>query len=206
MSWRFRKVFKLFPGFKLNLTPRGISATAGAAPLSVNVGPRGVYRNLSIPGTGVWDRQRIDIPSKPQGLTKLEMLERDRRIMVEYAAARTNFNRLTMDLFDALIARQEQGVELSAEKFAAYRATAGAYFVAARNLENYNGRVLSDSLRAEFCCWIGEMEAALANWDAQLTSGEAAEAFVRVLTGPRDIAEEFMSSLADELERKAASA
>jgi hypothetical protein len=59
MSWRFRKSFRVLPGIKLNLTARGLSATLGAAPFSVNVGPRGVYRNLSIPGTGIWDRQRI---------------------------------------------------------------------------------------------------------------------------------------------------
>jgi Protein of unknown function (DUF4236) len=65
MSWRFRKSFKVLPGVKLNLTRRGLSATLGAAPFSVNVGPRGVYRNISIPGTGLWDRQRVDVPRVP---------------------------------------------------------------------------------------------------------------------------------------------
>jgi hypothetical protein len=65
MSWRFRKSFKVLPGVKLNLTSRGLSATLGAAPFSVNVGPRGVYRNISIPGTGLWDRQRLDVPRVP---------------------------------------------------------------------------------------------------------------------------------------------
>ena len=69
MSWRFRKTFKVIPGVKLNLTARGLSATLGASPLSVNVGPRGVYRNISIPGTGISDRQRIGGPSsQPPGI------------------------------------------------------------------------------------------------------------------------------------------
>ena len=69
MSWRFRKTFKLLPGVKLNLTAHGLSATLGAAPFSINVGPRGVYRNVSIPGTGIWDRQRIGSPSsQPSGI------------------------------------------------------------------------------------------------------------------------------------------
>jgi hypothetical protein len=59
MGWRFRKTFRVLPGIKLNVTARGLSATLGAAPFSINVGPRGVYRNVSIPGTGIWDRQRI---------------------------------------------------------------------------------------------------------------------------------------------------
>ena len=71
MSWRFRKTFKLLPGVKLNLTARGLSATLGTAPFSVNVGPRGVYRNISIPGTGIWDRQRIGVPSsQPSGIQR----------------------------------------------------------------------------------------------------------------------------------------
>src|SRR5450759_15785 len=69
MSWRFRKTFKVLPGVKLNLTAHGLSATLGAAPFSINVGPRGVYRNVSIPGTGIWDRQRIGGPSlQPSGI------------------------------------------------------------------------------------------------------------------------------------------
>jgi Protein of unknown function (DUF4236) len=63
MSWRFRKTFKVLPGVKLNLTRHGLSATLGAAPFSVNVGPKGVYTNVSIPGTGLWSRDRLDIPS-----------------------------------------------------------------------------------------------------------------------------------------------
>lgn len=66
MSWRFRKTFKLLPGVKLNLTRHGLSATLGAAPFSLNVGPRGVYRNVSIPGTGLWSRERLDVPSQGQ--------------------------------------------------------------------------------------------------------------------------------------------
>src|ERR1019366_5665076 len=59
----------VLPGIKLNLTARGLSATLGASPFSVNVGPRGVYRNVSIPGTGIWDRQRIGGPSsQPRGI------------------------------------------------------------------------------------------------------------------------------------------
>src|ERR1017187_390675 len=70
MSWRFRKSFKVIPGVRLNLTARGLSATFGAAPFSINVGPRGVYRNVSIPGTGIWDRQRIGGPtSQPSSAT-----------------------------------------------------------------------------------------------------------------------------------------
>src|SRR5579863_861550 len=62
MSWRFRKSFKVIPGVRLNVTRHGLSATLGMAPFSVNVGPRGLYSNVSIPGTGLWNRTRLDVP------------------------------------------------------------------------------------------------------------------------------------------------
>jgi hypothetical protein len=52
MGWRFRKSFRVLPGVRLNLSKSGLSATIGVAPFHVNVGPRGVYGDLSIPGTG----------------------------------------------------------------------------------------------------------------------------------------------------------
>ena len=62
MGWQYRTSFKVLPGIRLNLSGRGLSATLGAAPFSLNVGPRGVYSNLSIPGTGLRNRQRLDRP------------------------------------------------------------------------------------------------------------------------------------------------
>jgi hypothetical protein len=63
MSWRFRKSFKMLPGVRLNLSKSGVSATIGGGPFHVNVGPRGVYGDISIPGTGIYNRQRLDIPT-----------------------------------------------------------------------------------------------------------------------------------------------
>ena len=70
MGWRFRKSFKVLPGVRLNLSRHGLSTTIGAARFSVNIGPRGVYRNLSIPGTGLSHRERLVAPSHsaPAGL------------------------------------------------------------------------------------------------------------------------------------------
>jgi Protein of unknown function (DUF4236) len=63
MGWRFRKSFRLLPGVRLNLSKSGVSATIGVAPFHLNVGPRGVYSDISIPGTGIYNRQRLDAPS-----------------------------------------------------------------------------------------------------------------------------------------------
>lgn len=59
MSWRFRQSFKIIPGLKLNLSKSGLSASIGGAPLTLNLGPRGLYGTASIPGTGISFRQHL---------------------------------------------------------------------------------------------------------------------------------------------------
>ena len=53
MGLRFRQSFKLFPGVRLNLSARGISASFGVPGATVNVGPGGVRSTVGIPGTGL---------------------------------------------------------------------------------------------------------------------------------------------------------
>ena len=58
---RFRKSMKVTKGVKLNLSKTGASFTLGSGlPVSLNVGTKGAYLNWSIPGTGVYDRVRLD--------------------------------------------------------------------------------------------------------------------------------------------------
>ena len=53
MGWRFRQSFTVIPGLRLNLSSRGLSASIGASPFTVNVGPNGLRGTASIPGTGL---------------------------------------------------------------------------------------------------------------------------------------------------------
>jgi hypothetical protein len=59
VAWKFRKRLTLFPGFRINLSKSGMSATVGIRGLSVNVGQNGTFLNTGIPGTGIYDRKRI---------------------------------------------------------------------------------------------------------------------------------------------------
>lgn len=59
MGWRFRRSIRVFPGLKLNFSKSGISTTIGTRGASVTVGPKGTYANVSIPGTGLYNRQKI---------------------------------------------------------------------------------------------------------------------------------------------------
>jgi S-DNA-T family DNA segregation ATPase FtsK/SpoIIIE len=59
MGWRFRKSIKLFPGFKINFSKSGISATVGTKGASITMGPNGTYVNTGIPGTGLYSRDKV---------------------------------------------------------------------------------------------------------------------------------------------------
>lgn len=57
---RFRKSVAIAKGVKLNLSKTGASVTLGKGPVSFNLGNKGAFFNWSVPGTGVYDRVRID--------------------------------------------------------------------------------------------------------------------------------------------------
>lgn len=56
---RFRRSIKLAPGFRLNLSGSGLSASVGPRGASMTFGRRGTHFNTGIPGTGLYTRQRI---------------------------------------------------------------------------------------------------------------------------------------------------
>jgi len=59
MSWNYRKRIKIIPGVHLNFSKRGISTTIGFKGASLNFGKSGTYLNTSIPGTGLYNRQKV---------------------------------------------------------------------------------------------------------------------------------------------------
>ena len=63
MSLKFRKRVRVFPGFTLNLSKSGMSATLEVRGCSVNIGRHGTSLNTGISGTGLYDRKKIDYPN-----------------------------------------------------------------------------------------------------------------------------------------------
>ncbi|WP_261387858.1 DUF4236 domain-containing protein [Chitinophaga pinensis] len=59
MAWSYRKRIKIIPGVHLNISRKGISTTIGVRGASLNIGPNGTYLNTSIPGLGIYNRQRL---------------------------------------------------------------------------------------------------------------------------------------------------
>ena len=61
MGWRFRKIFKILPGVRLNIGKTGITGVnVGKRGLSATIGKLGIFRNIGIPGTGLSHRSKID--------------------------------------------------------------------------------------------------------------------------------------------------
>ncbi len=53
MPFRFHRSFKLFPGFRLNLSRSGFSLSAGIKGLMLNFSRKGGKVTVGVPGTGV---------------------------------------------------------------------------------------------------------------------------------------------------------
>ena len=53
MTLRFRQTFRLFPGVRINVGKRGLSATIGVPGAAINVGRKGVRSTVGIPGSGL---------------------------------------------------------------------------------------------------------------------------------------------------------
>ncbi|MEP9403520.1 DUF4236 domain-containing protein [Sphingomonas sp. VNH70] len=64
MGFRFQKRISILPGVRLNLSKSGASWSFGPRGASVNLGKRGVYGTVGVPGTGLSYRERLDKPSR----------------------------------------------------------------------------------------------------------------------------------------------
>ncbi len=67
MAWRFRKSVKIAPGIRMSFSKSGVSTTVGGRGASLSFGKRGVYQNVSIPGTGLSSRTKLAGPSSRRG-------------------------------------------------------------------------------------------------------------------------------------------
>ncbi|MEP3211153.1 MAG: DUF4236 domain-containing protein [Maribacter sp.] len=59
MAWSFRRRIKIIPGVHLNLSKSGISTSIGIKGANINIGKTGAYLNTGIPGTGIYQRQKL---------------------------------------------------------------------------------------------------------------------------------------------------
>lgn len=79
MAWNYRRRIKIIPGVHLNLGKKGISTSIGVRGANLTLGERGTYLNTSIPGLGVYNRQKISddsiTSSKQDGIQHVDQAD-----------------------------------------------------------------------------------------------------------------------------------
>ena len=75
MGWRYRKRIKIFPGIYINISKNGISTNVGVKGANVTFGPNGTYVNTGIPGTGLYQRDKV---SESNSISEKHDLTRDK--------------------------------------------------------------------------------------------------------------------------------
>jgi len=74
MGWKYRKRIRIVPGFSLNFSKSGMSATVGMKGFSVNMGQNGTFLNTGIPGTGIYNRERLGKPTSNESIPQNDNL------------------------------------------------------------------------------------------------------------------------------------
>lgn len=65
MAWNFRRRVKIIPGIHLNFSKNGISTSIGVKGAGITVGRSGTYLNTSVPGLGLYNRQKLGNGGSP---------------------------------------------------------------------------------------------------------------------------------------------
>ena len=89
MAWFFRKRIRILPGVDINLSKSGVGLSVGPNGAKVSIGKRGTYLNTSIPGTGLYNRTRLD--ASASGTRKTT--ERKPRLPADIPPAKTPSDR-----------------------------------------------------------------------------------------------------------------
>lgn len=53
MAFRFRKIFTIFPGLRLNIAKKSVSISAGRDGATLNIGKDGLRGTVGVPGSGL---------------------------------------------------------------------------------------------------------------------------------------------------------
>lgn len=66
MGLNFRKMLSLGKLFRVNITKKGIGISAGVKGVRAGIGPRGIRRTVSLPGTGIYWTKQNSLKKKKQ--------------------------------------------------------------------------------------------------------------------------------------------
>ena len=159
---RFRKSMKVAKGVKLNLSKTGASFTLGSGlPVSLNVGTKGAYLNWSIPGTGVYDRVRLDkvLKEKLGGVFGFGKAAADEEAEAEKAAGKASGKKAASGKKTTAKKEPTRPSDAEMEAIAQEIALINIHQQAADVSKTAVGELNAQTAEAEIEEWIGESEA-----------------------------------------------
>lgn len=113
MGFRFRKSVKIAPGFKVNLSKSGVSASFGGRGNTVNISKRGVRSTYTIPGTDIsYVTQTSSSNNRNRAvykeLLKQQKEEEKQRLLTEAKEGYAAFQEKIQSLENILLNREKQ--------------------------------------------------------------------------------------------------
>lgn len=127
MAWNYRRRIKVIPGVYLNLSKSGVSTSIGVKGASLTLGRKGNYLNTSIPGLGIYNRQKLSSGTKPsnpeqQNTQEPEPLNTSQADNIFSLEPEFITSQTMQGVKEAIIASHEQRLQLQADKIAVKRA------------------------------------------------------------------------------------
>lgn len=112
MAWTIRRRIKVIPGVHFNLSRSGISTSVGVRGASVTVGKNGTYLHTGIPGTGIYQRQKLN--TKSRSVDDNEQFQREFSAEQEIASSDVHeiTSQVMQELKDSIVMAQQQRKEL----------------------------------------------------------------------------------------------
>lgn len=105
MALHFRKRFKILPGAYLNASKSGLSASVGPRGAKVNVSKRGTTLSASIPGTGIYARQKVSTGSlnTKNKITREQKFAQSQQIFESRSADANHGYAIMFGVFDLVV-------------------------------------------------------------------------------------------------------
>ncbi len=118
MAWSFRRRIKIIPGVRLNLSKSGISTSIGVRGANVTLGKFGTYLNTGIPGTGIYQRQKISGNEKAKPQDRSENTQQtENHIYAEKEIISADIQEITSQdmqgIKDSILLAHQQRIELN---------------------------------------------------------------------------------------------
>lgn len=117
MAWNYRRRIQIIPGVRLNLSKSGISTSIGVRGANLTLGKNGTYLNTGIPGTGIYNRQKLSSGLRSPDTSETIPFVKVQEIYGEKEIISNDVQEITSQdmqgVKDSILLAREQHIELS---------------------------------------------------------------------------------------------